>query len=70
MGRPYATQHITCPVCGGHTACNGHHVGAGDGSTMHRYRKCKDCGYRFCTIEIDLDMFRNLTGVDDNDDDE
>lgn len=45
---------MTCPVCGGRTKvvdtrnCTDHIV---------RYRACRECEQRFCTIEVDVDMY-------------
>lgn len=49
---------MTCPVCGGKT----HIINSrSDGETVRRRRECKDCGRRFTTREIDIDILNNLT---------
>lgn len=44
---------MTCPVCGGKTCITD---SRSDGETVRRRRKCRECGHRFTTEEIDADL--------------
>lgn len=48
---------MTCPICGGKTRV--------DESVSYfdhviRFRKCRNCRFRFRTIEMDDDLYNNL----------
>lgn len=45
---------MTCPVCGGDTKIVDSRKK--DDHVM-RFRKCKDCGHKFPTVEMDEDIF-------------
>lgn len=47
---------MTCPVCGGKTLVWDSRYLAKD-ETLKRRRRCKECGYRFNTYEIDEDLY-------------
>ena len=46
---------MTCPICNGGTKIIDSRK---DSDSVIRYRKCRDCGYKFPTIEIDEDIYR------------
>lgn len=48
---------MTCPLCGGRTKVDESHT-----YTDHvvRFRKCSKCRFRFRTLEMDDDLYRNL----------
>ena len=48
---------MTCPVCNGDTQVT--YTYDKDDHVV-RDRKCRDCGYRFQTIEADEDMFEQF----------
>lgn len=45
---------MDCPVCGGSTSVLSSRT---DGETVTRRRECKDCGFRFSTVEFDADLY-------------
>lgn len=45
---------MNCPVCGG--KCSQQRISEDPGS-IRRYRICRDCGYKFRTVEVDEDYF-------------
>lgn len=48
---------MTCPQCGGDTkVTNSRH----DEAEVRRRRECLECGYRFSTVEIDMDLYDKL----------
>jgi C4-type Zn-finger protein len=48
-------QAVTCPVCN----CDTRIIDSRKNSDyVVRYRKCRGCGYRFPTVEIDEDIYR------------
>ena len=51
---------MTCPVCGGATKVVDSRP---EVDTVHRRRKCKECGYRFSTVEIEVDVKESIAGV-------
>ena len=53
---------MICPKCKGHSVyCLDSRPY--NGMTKRR-RRCIDCGYRFTTIEIDMDFYRDVNLVD------
>lgn len=48
---------MDCPVCGGETIVADSR-GAGD--QIKRRRRCLACGYRFNTIELDMDQYERM----------
>ena len=46
---------MTCPVCDGSTKIIDTRK---DCDHVVRYRRCKECGFRFPTIEVDEDIYR------------
>ena len=54
---------MTCPMCNGDTKIVDSRK---NNDYVVRYRKCKDCGYRFATIEVDEDIYnRRMTSQAD-----
>ena len=51
---------MTCPVCGGATKVVDSRP---EVDNVHRRRKCKECGYRFSTVEIEVDVKESIDGV-------
>jgi transcriptional regulator NrdR family protein len=47
---------MTCPVCGGATAVIDTNPSE---DSVRRKRKCRECDFRFTTIEIDEDLYEN-----------
>lgn len=45
---------MTCPVCGGQLIVIDSRPTE---DSIHRRRKCVECGYRFSTIEVDADLY-------------
>lgn len=45
---------MDCPVCGGTAAVV---RSITDGETVTRRRECRECGFRFNTIETDADLY-------------
>jgi len=45
---------MNCPVCNGTTGVVDSRP---DEESVHRRRRCFDCGYRFRTIELDEDLW-------------
>lgn len=43
---------MTCPVCGGKTKVVGN---KSDCESIHRKRKCDECGYMFFTVEVEVE---------------
>lgn len=54
-GGPY-----TCPDCGSSNICVQDTLGVFGSRRLIRKRKCKDCGCRWRTAEIDMDDVREL----------
>lgn len=54
---------MMCPVCGGKTAVIDSRPGEDE---IVRRRECRssDCGHRFSTIEVDLDLYERITPPD------
>lgn len=52
---------MICPVCGGKTAVID---SRGREDEVTRRRECQECGHRFATIEVDLDLYERLTPPD------
>ena len=48
---------MKCPVCLGDTAVID---SRDDPDAVNRKRKCKKCGYKFRTVEIDTDLYNKL----------
>lgn len=51
---------MTCPVCGGNTR-----IVDSRNKDDHKKRRrvCQECGYKFNTIEIDMDLYLKMGGV-------
>lgn len=45
---------MTCPMCGGDTKIVDSRKNI---DNVVRYRKCRECSYRFSTIEVDEDYY-------------
>lgn len=45
---------MDCPVCGGTAAVVRSRT---DGETVTRRRECRECGFRFSTVESDADLY-------------
>ena len=45
---------MTCPVCGGKTQVYDSRTPYGD--EVWRRRQCVDCGYKFTTVEHEIDV--------------
>lgn len=56
---------MTCPKCG-ENQINQTSMISRDVETVERYKKCKNCGCKFLTIEIEKDLFDNLTEINKN----
>ena len=54
---------MKCPVCLGDTAVID---SRDDPDAVNRRRKCKKCGYKFNTVEIDNDLYKKLLGETKN----
>lgn len=52
---------MTCPVCNGKTLVCDSRFSKWE-EVIKRRRKCKECGYRFNTYEIDEDLYFKLGG--------
>ncbi len=52
---------MLCPVCGGKTAVID---SRGLEDEVTRRRECRECGHRFTTIEVDLDIYERITPPD------
>ena len=52
------SKKLRCPICGGITWVTDTR---GNEETVYRKRRCQECGYKFGTIEIDLDLYQKLT---------
>lgn len=48
---------MTCPVCGGDTRIVD---SRSKDDCKKRRRKCQECGYKFNTIEIDMDLYLKM----------
>lgn len=48
---------MTCPVCGEGTKITN---SRGDIDRVRRRRECRECGHRFTTMELEVDLQRNL----------
>ena len=59
---------MTCPIC--ERKATAVIDSRADCESVMRKRECKECGFRFPTIEIDLDMFEKMTKVAVKKDDE
>ena len=51
---------MTCPKCFSRTKI--YDCRSEDGVTKIRRRECKECGYRFKTIEIETDLLSSMIG--------
>lgn len=49
---------MTCPQCGGETHITNSRKSC---DSVRRRRECRECGYRFTTIEIENDLLNKLT---------
>ena len=49
---------MTCPQCGGETTVFDSRKMC---ESVWRRRKCRECGYRFSTTEIETDLLNKLT---------
>lgn len=47
---------MTCPICEGATKVINSRTNS---ESVRRRRECVDCGYRFSTLELDIDMRKN-----------
>ena len=52
---------MTCPVCGERSGVSHTELKT---DVVKRYRRCKLCGYRFITIELDFDQYNRLEAAD------
>ena len=48
---------LPCPVCGEKTRVID---SRSDCESVKRKRKCLDCGYCFCTVEVDEDLYERI----------
>lgn len=48
---------MNCPLCNGPTSVVDSRP---DEESVHRRRKCLDCGHRFGTIELDADLWEKM----------
>lgn len=48
---------MTCPVCGGRTKITN---SRGDVESVRRRRECRECGHRFTTMEMEVDLQQRL----------
>ena len=48
---------MTCPVCGENTRIIN---SRGNVESVRRRRECRECGHRFTTIEMEVDLQRKL----------
>jgi transcriptional regulator NrdR family protein len=53
---------MTCPVCGERTLIYDSRPDE-SGESVRRRRKCRVCGHRFTTIEVDADSLRDKGGA-------
>ena len=51
---------MTCPVCGGATKVIDSRP---EVDNVHRRRECKECGYKFSTVEIEEDVIESIAGA-------
>lgn len=51
---------MTCPICGGDTKIL---ETRSNEDSIKRRRKCLECDYRFCTIEVDKDFYERLVKI-------
>lgn len=51
---------MTCPVCGGVTRITD---SRGNVESVRRRRQCQECGHRFTTIEVEVDLLRKLEKI-------
>jgi transcriptional repressor NrdR len=49
---------MTCPVCGGQTRITDSRA---QPDVVRRRRECLECGYRFTTKELEVDVLERLT---------
>lgn len=52
---------MLCPVCGGKTAVINSRPAEDE---ITRRRECRNCGHRFTTVEIDLDLYERMAPQD------
>lgn len=52
---------MDCPVCGAATSVINSRIRCDD---VRRRRSCLGCGFRFSTIEIDIDVYKQMQPVD------
>lgn len=52
---------MLCSVCGGKTAVVDSRPQEDE---VTRRRECRECGHRFTTIEIDMDLYERITPPD------
>ena len=50
---------MMCPTCGNQTKVIDSEASS---DSVKRRRKCLSCGYRYSTVEIDVDMYNTLKG--------
>lgn len=48
---------MTCPMCGGKTKI---YDSRPDEESVKRKRECLECGHRFLTVEIDVDLLERM----------
>lgn len=52
---------MVCPKCnGGSTVCKNSRYKEG---TVYRRRMCQDCGWKFSTVEVSMEMFSSMNAV-------
>lgn len=51
---------MTCPTCGGPTSVVD--TRQPDCESIIRWRKCRECGHRFKTVEYELEVVKRETG--------
>lgn len=54
---------MTCPQCGSGTCITNSRKTCDE---VRRRRECRECGFRFTTIEIEKDLLKNLTKKETN----
>lgn len=58
-----ASRFLLCPICGKKTEVID---SRSDCESVSRKRKCLECGYRFCTVEIDEDLYKKISKENNN----
>ena len=48
---------MTCPVCGEKTRTTNSRSNV---ESVRRRRECRECGHRFTTIELEVDLYRKI----------